>query len=53
MLFLRLREDAAYLGQAGEVPRRLKDLGVYRLPEGVLVLAREGRRLAYLVVGTP
>lgn len=53
VLFLRLKEDSVYLGQAGEVPRRLKDLGVYRLPEGTLVLAREGRRLAYLVVGTP
>jgi hypothetical protein len=53
VLSLRLKEDGVYVGQAGEVPRRLKDLLVYRLAEGALVLAREGRRLAYLVVGTP
>ncbi|APD08851.1 MULTISPECIES: hypothetical protein [Thermus] len=53
VLSLRLREDALYVGQAGEVPRRLKDLLVYRLPEDVLVLAREGRRLAYLVAPNP
>ncbi len=53
VLSLRLREDAAYVGQAGEVPRRLRDLLLYRLPEGTLVLAREGRRVAYLVVGNP
>jgi hypothetical protein len=53
VLSLRLREDGVYVGQAGEVARRLKDLLVYRLAEGALVLAREGKRLAYLVVGTP
>jgi hypothetical protein len=53
VLSLRLKEDGVYVGQAGEVPRRLKDLLVYRLAEGALILAREGRRLAYLVVGTP
>nr|WP_279231496.1 hypothetical protein [Thermus thalpophilus] len=53
VLSLRLREDALYVGQAGEVPRRLKDLLVYRLPEGAVVLAREGRRLAYLVMPNP
>ncbi|WP_298630041.1 hypothetical protein [uncultured Thermus sp.] len=47
------QEDALYVGQAGEVPRRLKDLLVYRLAEGTVVLAREGRRLAYLVMGNP
>jgi hypothetical protein len=52
VLSLRLKEDGVYVGQAGEVPRRLKDLLVYRLAEGALILAREGRRLAYLVVGT-
>jgi hypothetical protein len=50
VLSLRLREDTAYVGQAGEVPKRLKDLLLYRLPEGTLVLAREGRRVAYLVL---
>ncbi|WP_038058195.1 hypothetical protein [Thermus amyloliquefaciens] len=45
--------DALYVGQAGEMPRRLKDLLVYRLPEGTVVLAREGRRLAYLVLDKP
>ncbi|MCX7849299.1 hypothetical protein [Thermus sp.] len=53
ILSVRLREDAVYVGQAGEVPRRLRDLLVYRLPEGAVVLAREGQRLAYLVVGNP
>ncbi|GAB5603437.1 hypothetical protein FJNA_19630 [Thermus sp. FJN-A] len=53
VLSVRLREDAVYVGQAGEVPRRLRDLLVYRLPEGAVVLAREGQRLAYMVVGTP
>ncbi len=53
VLSLRLREDTAYVGQAGEVPRRLKDLLLYRLPEGTLVLAREGRRVAYLVMENP
>ncbi|TBH17623.1 hypothetical protein [Thermus thermamylovorans] len=52
VLFLRLREDAAYIGQAGEVPRRLKDLLVYRLAEGSLILVREGSRVAYLVAET-
>ncbi|WP_114312902.1 hypothetical protein [Thermus caldifontis] len=47
------QEEALYVGQAGEVPRRLKDLLVYRLAEGTVVLAREGRRLAYLVMGNP
>lgn len=53
VLSVRLREDAVYVGQAGEVPRRLKDLLVYRLAEGALILAREGQRLAYLMVGIP
>ena len=52
-LSLRLKEDGAYVGQAGEVARRLRDLLVYPLPEGALILAREGKRVAYLVVGTP
>nr|WP_279232202.1 hypothetical protein [Thermus albus] len=46
-------EDTVYVGRAGEVPRRLKDLLVYPLPEGTLVLAREGRRLGYLVMDNP
>lgn len=50
---MRLKEDAVYLGQAGEVPRRLKDLLVYRLGERALVLAREGRRLAYTLLPLP
>ncbi|GAA6756857.1 hypothetical protein Thermus77420_23330 [Thermus thalpophilus] len=53
VLSLRLKEDVVYVGQAGEIPKRLKDLLVYRLPEGNVVLAREGKRLAYLVVATP
>jgi len=53
VLSLRLKEDVVYVGQAGEVPKRLRDLLVYRLPEAHLVLAREGRRLAYLVVTPP
>lgn len=47
------QEDVLYVGQAGEVPQRLKDLLVYRLPGGTLILAREGRRLAYLVMENP
>ncbi|GGM96984.1 hypothetical protein GCM10007092_08310 [Thermus composti] len=47
---LRLRDEVVYVGQAGEVPRRLKDLLVYRLPEGTLLLAREGRRVAYILI---
>jgi len=53
VLSVRLKEDAVYLGQAGEVPRRLKDLLVYRLGERALVLAREGRRLAYTLLPLP
>ncbi|RTI02771.1 hypothetical protein CSW29_01890 [Thermus scotoductus] len=47
------QEDVLYVGQAGEVPQRLKDLLVYRLSEGTVILAREGRRLAYLVMENP
>ena len=53
VLSVRLKEDAVYLGQAGEVPRRLKDLLVYRLGGKALVLAREGRRLAYTLLPLP
>ena len=43
-------EEGVYVGAAGEMPRRLKDLLVYPLPQGQLVLAREGNRVAYLLV---
>ena len=52
-LSVRLKEDAVYLGQAGEVPRRLKDLLVYRLGNKALILAREGHRLAYTLLPLP
>ncbi len=50
VLSLRLGEEAAYVARAGEIPRRLKDLLVYPLEEKDLVLAREGRRVAYILV---
>ncbi len=50
VLSLRLKEDTVYVGQAGEAPRRLKDLLLYPLPQGTLVLAREGRQVAYLTL---
>ncbi|WP_337844360.1 hypothetical protein [Thermus sp.] len=50
VLSLRLKEDAVYVGQAGEVPRKVADLLVYPTEEGTLVLAREGGRVAYLVL---
>ncbi|KGQ21622.1 hypothetical protein [Thermus filiformis] len=50
VLSLRPAEEGVYVGAAGEVPRRLKDLLVYPLAQGQLVLAREGGRVAYLLV---
>ncbi|MGQ9753992.1 MAG: hypothetical protein ACUVQD_04975 [Thermaceae bacterium] len=40
----------AYVSKPGERPRRLRDLLVYPLAEGQLVLAREGNQVVYLLV---
>ncbi len=50
VLWLRPAEEGVYVGMVGQVPRRLKDLLIYPLPQGQLVLAREGGRVAYLLV---
>ncbi len=50
VLSLRYQEDAVYVSSTGLVPRKLLDLMVWMLPEGGLVLAREGARVAHSLV---
>lgn len=47
VLSLRYQEDTVYVATAAQVPRRLDDLLVWSVPEGMGVLAREGLRVAY------
>ncbi|HEU4741200.1 MAG TPA: hypothetical protein VFS50_06340 [Meiothermus sp.] len=50
VLSLRYQEDTVHVATAGQVPRRLDDLLVWSVPEGMGVLAREGLRVAYLLL---
>jgi hypothetical protein len=50
VLSLRYQDDAVYVSSTGLVPRKLLDLMVWKLPEGGLVLAREGTRVAHSLV---
>ncbi|MDX2006319.1 MAG: hypothetical protein SFU83_13655 [Meiothermus sp.] len=50
ILTLRYSDDSIYVSNTGSVPRRLQDLMVWNLPDGALVLAREGARVAHATV---
>lgn len=50
VLSLRYQDDSVYVSSTGLIPRKLLDLLVWRVPEGGLVLAREGARVAYSLV---
>ncbi|RDI96526.1 hypothetical protein DV704_01535 [Meiothermus sp. QL-1] len=50
VLSLRYQNDAVYVSAPGLMPRKLTDLLVWVVPEGGLVLAREGARVAYRLV---
>lgn len=52
VLSLRYQEGAVYVAAVGQIPRRLDDLLVWSVPEGMGVLAREGLRVAYLLLPT-
>jgi hypothetical protein len=46
-LSLRYQNDSAVVSSPGVVPRKLQDLLVWMLPEGGLVVAKEGTRVAH------
>ncbi len=50
VLSLRYQDDAVYVSSTGLVPRKLLDLMIWMTPEGGLVLAREGARVAHSLV---
>ncbi|MCX8087935.1 MAG: hypothetical protein ACK40N_06320 [Meiothermus ruber] len=50
VLSLRYQDDSVYVSSTGLIPRKLQDLLVWRVPEGGLVLAREGARVAHSLV---
>ncbi|GIW34782.1 hypothetical protein [Meiothermus sp.] len=50
VLSLRYQDDAVYVSSTGLVPRKLQDLMIWMVPEGGLVLAREGARVAHSLV---
>jgi hypothetical protein len=50
VLSLRYQDDAVYVSSTGLVPRKLLDLMIWMIPEGGLVLAREGARVAHSLV---
>lgn len=50
VLSLRYQDDAVYVSSTGLVPRKLMDLMIWIVPEGGLILAREGARVAYSLV---
>lgn len=50
VLSLRYQDDAVYVSSTGLVPRKLLDLMIWIVPEGGLILAREGARVAYSLV---
>jgi len=50
VLSLRYQDDKVYVSSTGLIPRKLQDLLVWIVPEGGLVLAREGARVAHSLV---
>lgn len=50
VLSLRYQDDSVYVSVTGLIPRKLQDLLVWMVPEGGLVLAREGARVAHRLV---
>jgi len=50
VLSLRYQEDTVYVSSTGLIPRKLQDLVIWTMPEGGLVLAREGVRVAHTLV---
>jgi len=50
VLSLRYQDDTVYVSSTGLVPRKLLDLMIWMTPEGGLVLAREGSRVAHNLV---
>ncbi|MCS7058663.1 MAG: hypothetical protein NZL94_07255 [Meiothermus sp.] len=52
-LSLRYQDGVIYVSSTGLVPRKLADLLVWVVPEGGLVLAREGARVAYNLILIP
>lgn len=50
VLSLRYQDDTVYVSSTGLVPRKLNDLLIWMVPEGALVLAREGMRVAHTLV---
>jgi hypothetical protein len=50
VLSLRYQDDAVYVSSTGLIPRKLLDLMIWMIPEGGLVLAREGARVAHSLV---
>lgn len=50
VLSLRYQDGQVYVSSTGLIPRKLQDLLVWMVPEGGLVLAREGARVAYELV---
>lgn len=50
VLSLRYQDDLVYVSSTGLVPRKLLDLMIWMMPEGGLVLAREGVRVAHHLV---
>ncbi|GIW25348.1 hypothetical protein [Meiothermus sp.] len=50
VLSLRYQDDAVFVSSTGLVPRKLQDLMIWMVPEGGLVLAREGARVAHSLV---
>ncbi len=50
VLSLRYHDDAVYVSSTGLIPRKLQDLLIWMIPEGGVVLAREGARVAHSLV---
>ncbi|WP_052297151.1 hypothetical protein [Marinithermus hydrothermalis] len=50
VLSVRQVEDAVYVTVAGQVPRRLRDLLVWAFADQAVVIAREGHRIAHVVL---
>jgi hypothetical protein len=50
VLSLRYQDNLVYVSSTGLVPRKLLDLMIWMVPEGGLVLAREGARVAHHLV---
>lgn len=50
VLSVRYQDDGVYVSSTGLIPRKLQDLLVWQVPEGGLLLAREGARVAHSLV---